>query len=205
MRGEVQADLEALAHILAKDQRGGLRLVLTVSEGFVAAGEVLARLHGYSAKLMLMEGMDPAHYHALYEEYRGSRGCRVGFNTVYWVAGGAPGYLPQLCQGEDLVLEFIEESKNALEAGLEGVRERLPPGQRGVAGGLEPAQIVKLALRVAGGEAVKPLEEPLLYRVGLLLTEYNIVYPSYEAGRLRFKPQLPHIPRAARDSSGERL
>lgn len=190
-RGEVLADLEALAHWLAKNPRGYPRVVLTVSEGFVAGGEVLARLHGYSTKLMLVEGLDPKHYSALYNEYRGARGCSVDYKVVYGVAGGAPGYLPQLCLGENFVVDFIEESKATLEASLEDVRERLLLEGRGYVEDLKLPHLMKLALRLAGGEAVKPLKEPLLYRVGLLLTEHNIVYPSYEGSHIRFKPQLP--------------
>ena len=88
-------------------------------------------------------------------------------------------------------MEFIEESKAMLEASLEGVRDHLSLRGRGYPENLEFPQLLRLALRLVSGEAVKPLKEPLLYRVGLLLTEHNIVYPSYERRHIRFKPQLP--------------
>ena len=75
-------------------------------------------------------------------------------------------------------MEFIEESKAMLEASLEGVRDHLSLGGRGYPENLEFPQLLRLALRLVSGEAVKPLKEPLLYRVGLLLTEHNIMYPS---------------------------
>ena len=68
---EALEDLEALAALLAKDPRyEGARLILTVSEGFIATRLARQKLLGYSAAWLLVEPMDLNHFAELYREYR---------------------------------------------------------------------------------------------------------------------------------------
>ena len=179
---EALGDLEALAHSLAKAEEPRLRVILAVSEGFIASKEAFTRLHGYSTGYLLIEHMDGESYRALYTEYAERKSCRTDFATVYGVAGGAPGYLAELCSGEHAVKRLVERSENLLEWGLAEAREAL---------GLGAHEVIELAYRLLGGEPVAPLEQPRLYRLGQLLVLHNIAYPAQEAGRTRYKPQLP--------------
>ena len=189
---EALRDLEALAHRLAKTEDERLRVVLTVSEGFIATGEAFTRLHGYRTSFMLVEEMDEEHYSALYEHYKRSRGCHVDYHLIRGLAGATPGYLAELCRGADAVAGFIEASKIVLENGLSALRNDLLAGPwRDEARNLEPRRLIRLAREVVCGATVKPVEEPVLYTIGQLLTTRNITYPSYGEAQVVFKPQIP--------------
>lgn len=190
--GEALADLEALAHRLAKEPRNSVRVVLTVSEGFIATGDVMARLHGYSSEYMLVEHMDSRHFKALYDEYAHKAGCNTSYDTVYNVVGGTPGYLDELCRGEEAVANFITRSKNLLENSLSNIRSTLDNLTLKEAKQLsDPIQLLRLIYEILSSKGIKPVEEPLPYTLGQLLTIHNIAYPLYKNGTITFKPQIP--------------
>ena len=190
---EVLADLEALAHWLAKSPEDWLRVVVTVSEGFVATGEAITRLHGYSTGYLLVDHMDREHFSALYEEYSSRKKCQVSYRVIHGVVGGAPGYLASLCRGRRTVIEFIEQSKTVLEEALSRLRNTLAGLEpwRSQARGPEPRELLGLAYEVLETGAVSPLEQPILYTVGQQLVLHNIAYPSYSRGLVVFRPQIP--------------
>ncbi len=182
-RGEALRDLEALAHFLAK-AGGGLRVVATVSEGLAATWEAAARLHGYQARLLLVEEMEGDAFKALYEAYRDARGCTAPLSLVEGLAGRSPGYLPHLCHDPQAPQLFVEDSKRLLEEALAKARRTLP-------GSPGPRELVRLALRAMSPEGVRPLEEPLLHELGKLLSDSNIAYPKQEPDRITYRPQAP--------------
>jgi len=190
---EALTDLEALAHRLAKYEEDYLRIVLTVSEGFVATGEALSRLHGYNAEFMPVEHMDGEHFSALYNEYKQVNECSTDYYLLHGIVGGAPGYLAELCRGEHAVKRFVERSKTVLENSLSAVRNILAAEpMRSIAGEYQdPRQLIRLAHEVMIEDAIKPMEQPFLYTIGQLLTTHNIVYPFLGKGYVRFKPQIP--------------
>ncbi len=193
---EAARDLEALAHWLAKEGEDvGVRVIVTVSEGFAATSEALARLHGYQARYEPVEHMDRRHFDALYREYRSLRGCSAGLCTVYGAVGGAPGYLPALCPGRRAALELVEQSKTLLEEALAAVREAL---------GEPPRRIVSLAYEALSRGPLSPLQEPRLHRVGRLLVLHNVAYPVYRGG-VWYKPQLPLYLLLLREAAGRGL
>ena len=179
---EALVDLEALAHSLAKAEEPRLRVVLALSEGFFASQEAHTRLHGYSTEYLLVEHMDWESYRALYTEYAEIKGCSTDFTTIYGVAGGAPGYLAELCSSQQAVKRLVERSKNLLEWSLAEAREALGLGAR---------EAIELSYRLLDGEPVAPLEQPKLHRLGQLLVLHNIAYPAQETSGIRYKPQLP--------------
>ena len=187
-------DLEALAGLLVKDERySRMSIVVTVSEGFAATDYAVSKLHGYSTAWMLVEHLDKAHFRALYEEYRGRRGCRLGADIVAGLVGGTPGALPELCSlDESGVIEaWIPVRVNEVEMGLSNARKTLCSSR--VAGcSISPQELICMARRVMS-EEVKPLEEPELHELGQVLTRFNIVYPVYPRGRggIRYKPSYP--------------
>ncbi len=189
---EILMDLEALAHWLAKSGDDKLKVLLTVSEGFVATGDAISRLHGYSTEFMLVEPMDEQHFVTLYEEYRRVKGCNVDHRTIYVLVGGSPGYLIELCQGYSAVARFVERSKRLLQNALSNVKSSLmsSPWNRMIEN-LDLRNLLKLIRKAMDQQGLDPVEQPLLYTVGQLLTKYNVAYPYYAGGRVIFKPQIP--------------
>lgn len=163
-------DLEALAKMVGfYPEYEGWRVVATTSEGSLLSYNLASRLEGYRALVYTVEPLSWEDMKALYEEYRSLRGCRVGWEAYWSLAGGLPGYLPFLCaMGEGELEEWL--------GGLvERVREALIElGNRS----LEAA----FKLLVEGREA----SSGDLLRVGRGLVERNIAYPK----GLRFEPQL---------------
>ncbi len=190
--GEALADLEALAHRLAKGSGEHPKVVLTVSEGFIAKVETIARVHGYNVGFFLVEHMDERHFRALHEHYAAEKGCAVEYGVIYGLVGGAPGYLPELCRGWEAVESLINVSKNLLEDSLVRLRENLTLDHRGAsATGIGRREVMDMVLRVVSGVKLLPLEEPLLYKIGQMLTDFNIVYPKYNGDNIEYRPQLP--------------
>ncbi len=104
----------------------------------------------------------------------------------------APGYLPELCRGWEAVENLINVSKNLLEDSLVRLRENLTLEHRGApATGIGRREVMDMVLRVVSGVKLLPLEEPLLYKIGQMLTDYNIVYPKYNGNNIEYRPQLP--------------
>lgn len=177
-------DLRSLAGLLAKGP-GGVRVAVTVSEGFAATRRAMAALEGYSTGWLLVEHLDAGHFHMLYNEYSGARGCQPSLREVYALVGGTPGSLPDLCPltRREVIEERIAAWLQALEAGLSAARARL--------GGIEPSEIIRLALEVLE-RPVKPLREPSKFALGEALVEYNIAYPKTVPQRgIRYMPQYP--------------
>ncbi len=83
--------MEALAHRLAKVSGEHPKVVLTVSEGFIAKVESIARVHGYNVGFFLVEHMDEKHFRALHDHYAAEKGCAVEYGVIYDLVGGAPG------------------------------------------------------------------------------------------------------------------
>ncbi len=197
----VLGDLEALAHYIAK-KRPQLKLVVTVSEGFMATSEALARLHGYATSFTAVEPLGTSHFHALYQEYAEKRGCRIGFNLAYRVIGGSPGYLPELCRGSKMVIELVETSKTVLENALTEVRRRLQVEHDEKT---DPYQVIELAYTTLSGTPINPLQQPLEHTVGQILALHNIAYPIYGGTHIVYRPQLPIYYHLLRDAVEDRI
>ncbi len=185
---EALADLEALAGLLSKEERySGLRLALTVSEGFAATPVVRARLRGYRAAWMLVEHLDKLHFEKLCLEYSERHGCRIGCCEVEALVGGTPGYLPLLCNASrdavegELVRGWLLDMEAALGSAAERLEERgSRPSTRDL---LEAAYTVMI-------EGASPLREPRIYSIAEALVEHNVIYPL-EPGGMIFKPVYP--------------
>ncbi|MEB2835933.1 MAG: ATP-binding protein [Desulfurococcales archaeon] len=189
--GEALDDLRSLAAYLAKADRG-LRVVVTVSEGFAATRDARSRLEGYSTRWLLVEHMDRGHFEALYREYAESRPCNLAFHEVYALVGGTPGALPDLCplSSGEVVGERIPAWLGEVEAALSAARSTLR--ERGFE--RRPGDVIREALGLLE-RPVKPLREPERFMLGEVLVEQNIVYPVYP-GRARvqgllYRPQYP--------------
>ena len=186
---EALVELERAAGLLAKNVEGP-RLVVTVSEGFIATMEARWRLTGYSTGYLLVEGLDEDHMRALYEEYRRLHGCGSGFETIWGLFGGAAGYLLEACPltVEQLRDSYIPGLLELLDAGLARAAEEL---------GLEPRTVLErtwwlLEKSLRGGAARL---DPRGRRLAETLVRLNILYPC---GRVcgpvygeRYLPQLP--------------
>lgn len=186
-------DLEALAGLLAKEPRySNASIVLTVSEGFAATDLARSKLRGYSAAWMLAEHLDAEHFRALYEEYAGLEGCRLGVDELLGLVGGTPGYLPELCPLDrgSVVEEYVSAWIAEVETGLSRARSRL--SSEVFRRELGPREVIRLAYELLSRD-VAPLREPHLHILGQTLTVYNVVYPVYPRGRsgIRYKPQYP--------------
>ena len=185
--GEALGDLESLAALLTKNS-GDIRVLVTVSEGFIATGEALRRLEGYSTGWLLVEHLDWPHFSALHEEYSRTHGCIPSGLEVYSLVGGTPGSLPDLCllSREDLVRSKIRVWASIVETALSGARNRLEAsGSR-----IEPRELIAMALRVME-EPVRPLESPVLYLLGEALVEYNVAYARLAGDGIMYLPQYP--------------
>lgn len=189
------AELERVAGYLAKAGEAGARLVLTSSEGFVALSDVRRRLIGYSVGYMLVEGLDHGHMEALYAEYRGRRGCGVGFPLYWGVFGGAPGFLVEACPRgrEELLGEYVPGLlRDTLDSAVAAAAAELSMPPRAVL--RRVAEL--LGDPSSGGPDV--LGDPVLLRLARRLVEYNVVYPCRAGARERYLPQLPVYGAAAR-------
>ncbi len=180
-------DLEALAALLAKDPRyEGTRLVLTVSEGFVATSLARQKLLGYSAAWLLVEPMDLEHFAELYREYSEIRGCSLGLEEILGLVGASPGYLNELCGlDHDMVINRVEMWLGDLETALSQARQVIELKRE-----LSPREVILKAYTLLR-HGVKPLKDPLGSALGDILTNYNIVYPKHGEGAIVFRPQLP--------------
>ncbi len=183
-------DLEALAHYLSKKVDVRVRVVLTVSEGFVATNEAMLRLHGYSSGFLLIDHLDEKHFKSLFEEYTSKNPCPHDYVIVKGVIGGAPGYLLELCASEKDLESFIGRSKSLLEEGLSGVRNVL---RDNLGWDPSPHELIENAYKLVCGKQIRPVEEPRLHLVGQLMTTHNLVYPVYEDdfSAIKYKPQIP--------------
>lgn len=185
-REEAIDELERVAGYLAKTGRGP-RLVLTVSEGFVATSRARRRLIGYSARYMLLEGLDKESMEALYNEYRERYGCSTGFQEYWGVFGGAPGYLVEACplSREELLEEYIPSIlRDTVDDAVARLSEELSK---------EPREVLGLAATLLEESRNKTIftQDPLLRRVAEQLVEYNVLYPCREGAMERYLPQLP--------------
>ena len=194
---EALRDLEAAAATIAKGVGGeGIRLVVTVSEGFVATAEARQRLFGYSTAWMLIEPMDTTHFTELYREYRELYGCRQSLETVLRLVGTSPGYLRELCALDDEALKhFVETVLRNLETALTAAIREL---------GLEPHTAMETALE-AMKRGAKPMHQPQLAKLGEILTQHNITYPKHKQDRVVYKPQIPAYQRALEKTLEKRL
>ncbi len=176
-------DLRSLAGLLSKES-GGVRVVVTVSEGFAATRRAMAALEGYSTAWLLVEHLDPAHFRLLYQEYSGREGCQPSLAEIMALVGCTPGSLPDLCPltSEEIVGERVPAWLGILEGALSAARSRL---------GLEPRSVIEKALEVLR-RPVKPLREPEMFELGEALVEHNIAYPKTLPGAgIRYLPQYP--------------
>jgi len=177
---EALAELEAAAGLLAKRGEEQARLIVTVSEGFFATSRALARLHGYSAEAMLVEPMEPSVFQALYEEYRGLRGCSLSLEALTRLAGTSPGYLVDLCPRSGWLLEeWVLAELQRLDAAL---------AEAAAAQGLDVDTARRLAARLLRGEPARAPRERML---GEKLVEANIAYPCPPPLHGTYLPQLP--------------
>ncbi len=67
--------------------------------------------------------------------------------------------------------------------------------------GEDPRGLLELAYRVLEGGELRPLEDPTLYRVALMLIEANIAYPRYEPTSITFKPPSPSLQATTKDDA----
>ena len=187
-REEALGDLESLAALLSKNNYG-IRVVATVSEGFVSTVDAIQRLEGYSTGWLLVEHLDWPHFSMLYGEYSERHGCTLAGLEVYSLVGGTPGSIPDLCQlsREELVdLKIRRLWASIVEGALSRARGRLwAEGAR-----MEPGELISAALRVLR-EPVRPLEDPILYMLGEALVEYNVAYARLGGDGIRFLHQYP--------------
>ncbi len=185
-REEAVTELERVAGYLAKTGHGP-RLVLTVSEGFVATSRARRRLIGYSARYMLLEGLGKESMEALYNEYRERYGCGIGFQEYWGVFGGAPGYLVEACplSREELLREYIPSVlRDTVDEAVARLSEELSR---------EPREVLGLVAKLLEEQGAKPLfiQDPVLRRLAEQLVEYNVLYPCREGAAERYLPQLP--------------
>ena len=183
---EAVAELERVAGYLAKTGHGP-RLVLTVSEGFAATSRARRRLIGYSARYMLLEGLDKESMEALYNEYRERYGCKIGFREYWGVFGGAPGYLVEACplSREELLGEYIPSVlRDTVDDAVARLSEELSR---------EPREVLGLAAKLLEEPGRGPIfiQDLVLRRVAERLVEMNVLYPCREGARERYLPQLP--------------
>ncbi len=180
-------DLEALAALLVKDRTyEGVRLILTVSEGFVATSLARQKLLGYSVSWLLVEPMDLEHFAKLYEEYREHHGCRLSLEEIIGLVGASPGYLNELCRlDRDTVIDRIRLWLGDLEIALSQARQIIEIKRM-----LSPREVILKAYTLIR-ESIKPLEDPVAYMLGDILTNYNVVYPKHSGDSIVFRPQLP--------------
>ncbi len=184
---EALDDLRSLAAYLAKNM-SGVRVMVTVSEGFAATWDAWARLEGYSTRWVLVEHLDQEHFKALYDEYRSKHGCRLGLKEIYALVGGTPGALPDLCPlpREDLVEARVTAWLGEVETALSIARSRL----EAEGASITPVELVKETL-ILLREPVKPLRNPQRHILGQTLVEQNVLYPKIVPGGIHYRPQYP--------------
>ena len=183
---EALRDLESLSAMLVKGEIRGMRVVLTVSEGFFATTRAISRFRGYGAAYMLVEGLDCSHYMALLDEYAEKNPSCRGLDRMELVAvtGTAPGYVPEACSylGDPALRQrYIAGLVAELEQALARIARSL---------GLGRDEVIELARR-ALAEPVQPLRDPVLAELGEKLVEDNIAYPVLRGGGIEYRPQLP--------------
>ena len=171
---EALADLRSLAGLLSKAPRGP-HVIVTVSEGFAATSAALSALNGYSVGWLLVEHLDEQHFRALYEEYRGLAGCRLGLREIQALAGGAPGALGDLCPLSPC--EVVEERIPAWTAILEQALSRARGALEASGARLGPREVIREALSVME-EPVAPLRDYERSVLAEALVEANVVYPK---------------------------
>lgn len=178
-RREALLELEALAGFLAKNADAP-KLIVTVSEGFFTTMEAVYRLHGYSVGFMLVEAMRGEAFRLLYSEYVERHGCSIAYEAYSSIAGGLPGYLPELCSRS---VRLLEEWLN-----LEAVRLRSSVEAAGVEAGLEGREVYETAARLLKGEPPRDRREEVF---GEKLVEANVAYPCQRGAERLYLPQLP--------------
>ena len=176
---EALAGLEAVAGYLAKRVEGLPRLLVTVSEGFMATVDAMARLQGYSTGFMLVEPLPLEAFTMLYREYSGRYGCRLGYKLVLGLAGTSPGYLPELCDIEEgeMLIEWVRVRQAQLSHAMYRASVEL---------GVPVREALRAAVRLLEGARPGNPGEHLL---GQLLVRENVAYPCM--GLQRYQPQLP--------------
>ena len=192
---EAMVELEAVAGYLAKRGEPGARLLVTVSEGFFATVEVLARLTGYSVGHLLVEPMDEKSFTALYHEYRERYGCSLDLDLLLALAGPSPGYLVDLCTRSRRLLEawVADEAEKVMYALNEAAKEARTTLNT----------VVEAALDLLEG---RPPRTPLERTVGEKLVEHNVAYPCTRDGTRTYLPQLPlHLAAVKALAAGEEI
>ena len=184
---EALAELERVAGYLAKTGEPRLRLVVTVSEGFIALGRARRRLLGYSTGYMLVEGLDRSHMAALHAGYASRYGCGVGFNLYWRIFGGAPGYLVEACPHTpaSLLNSYLPSVLR------DTVDEALAEASAGLSEPLPRVLGYAASLLAESEKGYTVIEDPRLQAVAEKLVEYNVLYPCRRGGMERYLPQLP--------------
>ncbi len=182
-------DLRSLAALILKDSVfENVNLLLTVSEGFIATDFARSELEGYSVDWMLVKHIDEIHFRTLYREYSERRGCSLGEDEILGLVGGSPGHLAELCPLDKNGLKrrlraWIQEVETALS------RARNILGQE-MRREVDPLEVITIASKLME-KPMKPLEDPIAYNVGQILTTYNIVYPEWSEEGIHYRPQYP--------------
>ena len=184
---EALEDLRSLAGLLSKS---GMRakVLVTVSEGFVATSKALALLEGYSAGWLLVEHLEQEHFRALYREYREKNTCHPSFIEIYALVGGTPGMLPNLCplSTSELIEQRIATWIELAERALSETHHRL----EAIGIKTEPRELIKKALQVLE-KPIKPLLDHQLSFIADALVERNIAYPKRARHGIYYLPQYP--------------
>jgi hypothetical protein len=180
---EALASLEAAAALIAKGEAGGVRLIVTVSEGFFATAEAYARLQGYMTAYMLVEGLDCTHYHALAREYGRVTGCTPDTHLLAATVGTLPGRLPEACAAikADMWDHYITQLLLNLDTALATLARKTKT---------EPWKLLETLAKLLQ-EPIHPLEEPEQAELGEQLTKLNILYPARGRQGITYKPQIP--------------
>ena len=182
-------DLRSLAASLSKDNAfENVNLLLTVSEGFIATDFARSELEGYSVEWMLVKHIDETHFKALYREYSKRKECNLSEDEILRLVGGSPGHLSELCPLDKNGLTrrlrvWIQE----VETALSQARNIL---SREMGKEMSPLEIIANVSKLME-KPVKPLKDPISYRLGQVLTTYNIVYPEWSEEGIHYRPQYP--------------
>ena len=170
-------ELEAVAKMLRfYPEYRGWRLIVTTSEGVLLSARIADRLDGYGARVVIVEPLGEEDARALYEEYSRAHGCSVGFGKYWRLVGGLPGYLPDICEMDEVELSrWIEERRASLVAAVVEAARRAGIQVR-------EACLAAYRLLVEG----QPITRPYDTVVADTLVERNIAYPRL----LILRPQL---------------
>ena len=176
-------DLEAMTSLLAKEPYfEDLRLVVTLSEGFISTAYAQQKLVGYSTTMLLVEPMDTKHFSKLYQEYCEHHGCTLRLEEFLGLVGTYPGYLKDLCESdEESLVSNIEHWLRNLDLALDKAMRSL---------GLESREHVIEGLLKAIEVGIEPSKDFPIYPLSEMLTESSIVYTTHTKGRIVLKPQL---------------